>query len=359
MTNTYLYEPAELIPPGQTLAEWLDKSEMSQVDFARRTSLTPKHINQVIKGAVGISAEVALAFERVTSIPARFWLQLDSNYHAAIQRASETRELESDVDLLELFPTKELEKRGAIEPVGSKVEKLRELLRFFGVADTNALREVSLAPTMFRLSRAFEPSHASLAAWLRLAEQEAAEIQTAPFDAARCRDAIGDMRRLSRLPGIEWFGPLQQVAASTGIALVIVEELPRCRVNGATRWLSPEKAMIALSLRYKRNDIFWFTLFHELCHVLRHSKKLTFIDRQDSGISHELEDEADAFAARTLIPPSHAARLMGLRSATDVVAFAEEIGVAPGIVVGRLHHEGYVPRNQLTSLITRYKFTRT
>ena len=75
---------------------------------------------------------------------------------------------------------------------------------------------------------------------------------------------------------------------------MILKELPKCRVNGATQWLSPEKAMVVISLRHRRNDIFWFTLFHELCHVLRHSKKQIFIDAQVSGIAKELEDEADA-----------------------------------------------------------------
>ena len=357
MSATHTYEPAELIPPGQTLADWLERVDMSQADFAKRTSLTPKHINQVVKGAAGVSAEVALAFERVTSIPARYWLQLDANYHAARQRATEAQDLERDVNLVDLFPIKELERLGVIERVGPKIDKLRELLQFFGVADTRALREVSLAPTMVRLSTAFEASQASLAAWLRLAEQEAANIATVPFDASECRSALDEMRALSRLPDVKWLAPLRDVAASVGIALVIIKELPKCRVNGATRWLSPDKAMIALSLRHRRNDIFWFTLFHELCHVLRHSKKRTFIDHKDSEISRELEDEADAFAARTLIPPQDAVRLASLKSSADVVAFARDIGVAPGIVVGRMQHERYIKPNQMTALLDRYRFT--
>jgi HTH-type transcriptional regulator / antitoxin HigA len=357
VTPPYPYQPAELVPAGQTLADWLDRARMSQADFAKRTSLTSKHINQVVKGGVGISAEVALAFERVTSIPARYWLQLDANYYAAKQRIAEARDLETDLDLVDLFPIRALEQRGAIERVGPKLEKLRELLRFFGVADTKALREVSLAPTMFRLSPAFEASQASLAAWLRLAEQEATSIPAARFDAPRCRDAIDEMRALSQLPGVEWLIPLRTVAASAGIAIVVVEELPKCRVNGATRWLTPDKAMIALSLRHRRNDIFWFTLFHELCHVLRHSKKRTFIDGAGALIARDLEDEADLFAERILIPPHHAGRLGDLKKPDDVIAFAREIGVAPGIVVGRMQHDGYIEPNQMTSLFDRYRFT--
>jgi HTH-type transcriptional regulator/antitoxin HigA len=351
-----VYEPAELVPPGETLSEWLSREDMTQAKFAKRTSLTPKHINQVVKGGVGISPEVALAFERVTSIPARYWVQLDANYQTAKQRVFEAEALRKRVDLVDRFPIKELEKKGVIKRRTSKVDKLRELLSFFAVADAAALEEVWLRPTLYHRSTAFEADEGALASWLRLAELEASKIKTQSFDAAACKAAIEKMRGLSALPGIEWLGPLRTLCASVGIALVILKELPRCRVNGATRWLSPDKAMIALSLRHRRNDIFWFTLFHELCHILRHSKKETFIDTKGSGIAKDLEEQADAFASRVLIPSRLSWELRELSTAQDVVAFANAIGVAPGIVVGRLQHESLIPHNQWTSLFVRYRF---
>lgn len=350
-------EVAELVPPGQTLIDWLDRVNLTQAEFARRTSLTPKHINQVVKGGAGISPDVALAFERVTAIPARYWTQLDANYQTAKHRVEETAELQDHLDLVGLFPVRELVRLGVIDKVEPKVAQLRELLKFFAVADARALEEVWLKPTLFRLSQSFDANQAALATWLRLAELEASEIDTEKFDPARCRGALDEMRALSALPGIEWLKPLRQLTASMGIAMVILKELPRCRVNGATSWLSPEKAMMVLSLRHRRNDIFWFTFFHELCHLLRHSKKTTFVDAQESGISDELEAEADAFASRTLIPPAAASRLVELTTASQVQAFAEEIGVAPGIVVGRMQHDGYIPHSRWTPLIQRYRFS--
>ena len=351
-----VYEPGELIPPGETLAEWLDREDMTQAQFAKRTSLTPKHINQVIKGGVGISPEVALAFERVTSIPARYWTLLDADYQTAKQRVLEAEELRERVDIVDRFPVKELERRNCIERKLSKIDKLQELLRFFAVADTDALEEVWLRPALYRRSPTFEADQGALASWLRLAELEASTVKTEPFDAAACRAAIEKMRALSELPGIEWLEPLKKLFASVGVALVILRELPKCRVNGATRWLSPEKAMIVLSLRHRRNDIFWFTLFHELCHLLRHGKKETFVDTKGSGIAEELEDEADAFASRILIPGNLAGKLRELSTTAEVVAFADAIGVTPGIVVGRMQHEKLIPHSQWTSLIVRYRF---
>ena len=350
------YEPAELVHPGETLAEWLDHQDMSQVQFARRASLTPKHINQVLKGSVGISPEVALAFERVTSIPARYWTQLEANYQTAKQQIIEEQRLKEHVHIVDKFPVKTLERLGHVTLRLSKVEQLKELLKFFAVADAYALEEVWLKPALYRRSPAFQADEASLAVWLRLAELRAAQIPTKPFDAGRCRAAIPEIRSLSRIPGVGWVKPLQDICASIGIALVILKELPKCRINGATRWLSPDKAIIALSLRHRRNDIFWFTLFHEMCHILRHSKKETFVDTKGSGIDHELEVEADTFASRTLIPPETADELRHLITESHVEKFAEKIGVAPGIVVGRMQHDSLIPHSQWTNLIDRYKF---
>lgn len=351
------HEAVEPIPAGETLAEWLDRVDMSQAEFAKRTSLTPKHINQVVKGGAGISPEVALAFERVTAIPSRYWLQLDANFHAAVQRIADSQELATRLDIIDRFPIKELTKRHAISPTKTPTDTLRELLRFFAVADVNALESVWLQPALYRKSQAFEADAGALASWLRLAEIEASRVATAEFDPGQVRQAIDRMRELSVLPGIDWLIPLKRLCSSIGIALVILKEIPGCRINGATRWLAGDKALVALSLRHRRNDIFWFTLMHELCHVLRHGKKQTFVDTTDSALDQDLEAEADAFASRVLIPPNQASRIPALRTIDDVIAFANEIGVAPGIVVGRMQHDGLIAHSQWNSLIQRYTFT--
>ena len=79
------------------------------------------------------------------------------------------------------------------------------------------------------------------------------------------------------------------------------------RASGASRWVSPSKAIIQLSLRYRWEDHFWFSFFHEGAHVYLHGKRQAFIDlptaREDGGVADgELEAEANRFAADILIP---------------------------------------------------------
>jgi HTH-type transcriptional regulator/antitoxin HigA len=126
--------------------------------------------------------------------------------------------------------------------------------------------------------------------------------------------------------------------------------------SGATRWLTPDKALIQLSLRYKTNDHLWFTFFHEAHHILLHGKRQVFLDGDD--VAGDQEAEANAFAAGLLIPRDSAARLRTLDPTPAAVeAFAAEVGVAPGLVVGRLQHEGLVPfASRLNSIKLRYEW---
>jgi len=146
------------------------------------------------------------------------------------------------------------------------------------------------------------------------------------------------------------------------VAVVIVEHFKAAKVNGATRWLTPTKALIQLSLRYSWEDIFWFTFFHEAGHVLLHQKKEVFVEpetRPDANSLDpklvDLENEANRFAGRMLIPARLESRLSTLRLA-EVPAFAEKLGIAPAIVVGRLQHEGCLPYKRGNNLRRRLKF---
>lgn len=351
-----VYEPDDVVHPGAHLTEWLEFHGMSQAEFARRVGLSTKHINQIVNEAAGLGPDTAVAFARVTGLSPAFWSRLEAVYRAHEAVKADDERLAADVDVLKRFPIPEMVKRGYLAKAASPVEQLRHLLAFFGVANAAALDKVVLQPTALRRSRAFEPNVTALAAWLRRAELRAAAMTIAPFDAATCTEAIGELREMTRLPKLDWVDALVGRCASFGIAIVIERELPGCRINGATRWLGADKAMIALSMRHRRHDILWFTFFHELAHVLRHSRKETFIDAEGMGVPEDLERDADRFASRTLIPPEHDGELVQLASEADVLAFADRVGVSPAIVVGRMHHEKLVPPNRWQHLIPKYRF---
>jgi len=196
----------------------------------------------------------------------------------------------------------------------------------------------------YRRSSVFTTSFKSIASWLRIGELEAADIDTHPFDKASLRRSLDKIRDLTSLDPSEFEPRMKQLCCEAGVALVFVPELPGTRISGATRWLSPEKALIIQSLRYRKDDHFWFTFFHEAAHILLHGKHAIFIDEEAKDVSDE-EARADAFAANHLIPRARYNKFVRIRpiSRTKVVSFAKELGIAPGVVVGRLQHDEVVP----------------
>lgn len=146
---------------------------------------------------------------------------------------------------------------------------------------------------------------------------------------------------------------MERLCADAGVAVVFVPEIEGTVTSGATMWLSPDKAMIVLSLRHKKNDYFWFTFFHEAAHVLKHGRKEVFIEGERAGASgDEQEQEADRFAQDILIPPGAYRSFAASRprSKGEVRRFAQRMAIAPGIVVGRLQHEGVLPRSHMNDL---------
>lgn len=336
-------EPDYAVPPGETIREFLDDLDMTQRQLAVRLALTPKHVNQLIQGLVPLSPDVAARLELVTGMPARMWNRLEADYQTTVTRLRQREdfaELASWVK--DEIPVRELVKRGAL-PDGPKDERSRvqQVLTFFGVAHLDTYRELYESTAVsFRQSKAFKAGPGAVAAWIRLGELKAQDVRCKPYTKAGIEAALPRLRQLTVQPPEVFFRLTRDICAANGIAVVVVPEITGARSCGATKWLSPTKAMVMLSGRYKKNDQLWFTFFHELCHVIRHGKQEVRVEG-DADREDPVEREADVFARDLLIPPAKAALLPGLKTLDDVKRFAGEIGIAPGIVVGRMQHEGH------------------
>ena len=164
-------------------------------------------------------------------------------------------------------------------------------------------------------------------------------ITCQPYNPQKFRGVLQQVRALSTRPAEVFQPEMIRLCAEAGVAVVFVPEIPRAGVSGVTMWLSKDKALIQLSLRYKNDASLWFTFFHEAGHVLLHGKKDVFIEGDDRT-DDEREREADRFAQDLLIPRERVRELPRLKSKVAMKEFARSIGIAPGIVVGRLQHEG-------------------
>ena len=348
------YNPDAVTAPGETLADLLDERCMSQAELAKRMGRPAKTINEIVKGKAAVTPETALQLEKVLETPAEYWLTHEAKYRTYLARLAEDAKLVDCYGWLDAMPVKELKLCGVLPDLPNRGQNktilLRSLLRFFAVASPEEWQTVYGAlQAAFRQSKPAESNANSVTAWLRLGEIKATSLACERYESRKFAESLAEIRKLTLQKPEDFKPSLKALCAASGVALVLVPAIPRARVSGAARWVH-HRPVIQLSLYGKTNDRFWFTFFHEAGHLLKHSRKLVFLDDWESGDHSQEEQEADGFAARTLIPPEHETELRALNSREAVRDFAGHVGIHAGIVVGRLQHDGLIEPSWMNDL---------
>lgn len=357
------YQPDIAVPPGETIREAMEARGMNQAELADRLKKTPQEMTAIMKGKQEVSPDVALRLETVMGIPASFWLSLQAQYREALARIQRRKALKEESGEVKRFPYGEMARLGWVPPTRINLEKAENLLTFFSVSSLRQVAQFHKAAyaVRYRKSAKRQANPDYLATWLRRGEIEAKDIDTPPFERNGLRNALQEIRELTLRPAPEAGRRLQELCLGRGVAVLYLPHLSKTHVNGATMWLRSEgsaakdKPVILLSVRYKWADIFWFTLFHEIFHVLSERKNQVFVELQGATEDEE-EERANRFAADVLIPQREYQRLpkRKLLSASEVEQFAARIGIHPGIVVGRLQNDEVIPPENLNGLRRQY-----
>lgn len=361
------FEPDWVSPPGESVLDIAEERGWTQAELAQRLGYSEKHVSQLINGKVPLSVEAAQRLERVLGSTVAFWLAREANYQRHLARLEATRRHAEWAPWLNELPLKELMGFGAIPKVRNDAKHkpglVEQCLRFFGVASPDDWRKhYGGMQVAFRRTRAEQSDVGAISAWLRLGEQQAEKLGGGPkYDRARFEQALQAIRGLCcQTP--EVFEPqMRQLLHEAGVILVLIPAIPRAHVSGVARWLGP-RPVLQLSLYGKTNDRFWFTFFHEAAHILLHAntkeeKKSVFLD--DPNAIHSAdpqEQEANRWAGHCLIPVQYDAELPSLRSKAAVIDFAKRIGIHPGIVVGRLQHDGLIEPSWMNDLKQSFSF---
>jgi HTH-type transcriptional regulator / antitoxin HigA len=352
------FQPNWFSKPGDTLSALLSRRKMTPDMLAECMGRDASVVHGLLSGSTDIDKSIAGMLSKCVGGSPSFWITRQSQFEQDLNRAAEAISIDKGKSWLRTLPIKEMITSGSIRASKETRDTVRTSLAYFDVTDPGEWRERYTEFQnlfRFRTSPGFETKLGALAAWLRQAEIRSTAMTCAPWDADGLRARLDSMRALTKATNLDYFIPrLRALCTEVGIAIVFLRAPAGCRASGATRFLSPTKAMIVLSFRYLSDDQFWFSFFHEIAHLLLHGIGATFIDGQAAEPS-EKEAEANAFSTGVLIPADRQHELMMLRSRfRDVIRFAVSVGVSPGIVVGQMQHRKLIGPHQLNNLKRRY-----
>jgi plasmid maintenance system antidote protein VapI len=358
MKTSDSFEPDWVSPPGATVRNLLDERGCTINDFARAVHRGTQEVSRLLYGHDQLTQDWAEQLARTLGASPTFWLRREEQYRRDVARlVKESNHDDSNAWLSEL-PLEDMIRFGWLKKGSSKEESLGNALTFFGVPSVESWHRRyrgALEAAAYRASEAYETRPGSVAAWLRQGELSAAELDCQPWNAEQLREALPMLRSLTRDPDPERFLPeLVRLCSGCGIAVVVERAPSGCRASGCVRFLTPKKALLLLSFRYLSDDQFWFTVFHEIGHLLLHSRDSLFLEGVETA-NKPLEAEADAFANLHLLTEQGLRALYSIPLNHFAIArLAKRVGVSPGIVVGRLQEMKRVPYRHFNYLKARY-----
>ena len=356
MNNNTKVKPKEYIapvaiPPGETLKEIINEMEMSQKELAARLGISEKHLTQVISGRAEISRDLADKLETVLRLDAMFWLDLENEYRETLKKLNPPSIIESEEAIARSIPYAELAKQGLVAATKKIQKKVVNLRHFFGVSNLNNIPKVNVA---YRKASNIKENKYALLAWIRIAELQAQNIATQKFSKKKLIETLPRIRNLTNDESGEFFEELVKLLSNCGIALVIANHLSGTGIHGVT-FLNSErnKLIIQLSVRGKFADKFWFTLFHEIGHIVYdNTGEFSYIDCDE-----ETEKEVDKLAREILIPQeryNYFIKNCNYYNLNDIKKFSKDLGIHPCIIVGRLKYEKYLPYTCFTDIAPKF-----
>lgn len=356
MNNVTEYKDLAAFHPGYYIADIIEDMGITQIEFATRLGTNTKTLSCLINGQANISNDLAKKLSVMMGMSEDVWLNLQSSYNHKLIEIQKKKDFDKQVELVKLIDYKYFVDVAGLPATKSINEKITNLCQFFKVSDLN----IMLTPDFLvnyrtGIDSVNEKNIINSRAWVQTAINFSQKMETKAYSAEKIKLFLPELRSMT-IQKLENFLPrMRQIFAECGVAFVLLPDLKNSGVNGAVKWLSDDRVVLAMNNRRRDADIFWFSLFHEIRHVLQKKTKTTFIsysEKEMIEVNKKLEDDADKFAANYLIPSAKLQKFAPSKYTTDdeIIAFANSIGIHPGIVAGRLQHDGILASDRCSRL---------
>lgn len=355
MSNYIEYKDSMAFHPGYYIQEIVEESGLTQADFAKRLDTTPKNLSKLIRGEQRLSVDMAMKLSKMLGTSIEYWLNLQNAYDTVLAQMASDEKLELEKIVLKLLDYSYFKKHFGLPDLPRRTdEQVVEVRSFLQVSSLTVLTSPDMAAS-FRSSSG-EMSEKAIAranAMVQIATNETIAAKAPDFNKKKFEEAIEFA--LTQTRNHDTFYPLiKDRFYDAGVVFVILPNLPGSKTSGATKRIG-KSVMIMVNDRRLYADSFWFTLMHEIGHVMNGDFGISF-----EGETGEAESAADEYAENKLIDPasyeSFIKESKGRFTIDRITAFAESIDRDPGIVLGRLENDGYVDhRNALQSLKKKYR----
>ncbi|MCC9146849.1 MULTISPECIES: ImmA/IrrE family metallo-endopeptidase [unclassified Arthrobacter] len=353
MTTPQEFMPRWASSPGATIQDLMKRNGVALADIADACNMPVSEFESVLCGATPITKQTAEALAFKVGGSSAFWLRREARYR-------ESEEIVEADKWVNSLPLKSMKQFAWLDVPNDWRTRIDACLEFFGSDSLEAWNRSygkQLQGVRFRTSATYPNQVSSVATWLRAGEIASRDLPVGRFKPRLLEDSVHEFRKLTRVPDPANFLPeMQKIAAASGVSCIIVPAPDGCAASGASRILQNGSALIQLTGRYLSDDQFWFSVFHEIGHLVLHGGAALHIDGDASAFeASQEESEANTFAADVLWPFENRPHFRVKLSRRDVFRLAREAGTSPGILVGQLQSSGVLRYDEYNNLKRRYK----
>lgn len=368
--NTKSAIPHIAIHPGFFLKEELVSREISQSEFAHDIDMPKTMLSEIINEKRSVTPEIALNFEKVLGIPAKFWLDFQSSYDIDKVRIREKNKCKNnEIELWQMIkqfvPVNLLTKRKILgNSLSSNITKVWEIFGVQSVEMLGSMYENHTSLSFYKKSEKLRNDEKNIFAWSKLAQWQVKSEVVGRFVPENMNEVVAELKALFLLNS-DVINNTKRILSKHGIKFLIVEKLNQSPIDGYSFW-SGDNPAIVLTLRKKNLDNFAFAVLHELGHVYlhiypNHSEDFLDVDCADLETSIK-EDEANSFASQQFIDEKIWANFLadnpkfeykGQSTERKLNQLAQTFGLPQCIVWGRYKHDTkqYKIRGQILSTI--------
>lgn len=339
MSNYIEYNDKIAFHPGYYIQEIVDESGLTQKDFAKRLGTTPKNLSILIRGEQSLSVDIAMKLSRMMGTSVTYWMNLQNAFDELVAEFAYENEIKAEKKIFEYLDYKYFRDNYGLPNLPRKVdEQIKEVREFLNVSSLTVLCERDMAVSFRSATSELSESNTVKAnTMVQIAVNRALKVDAPKFNKRKFVAAVKYALTLTQEH--DFFYPLLYKAfLEAGVIFEILPNLSGSKINGATKKVG-DSIMLMVNDRRLYADSFWFTLFHEIGHIMNGDYGISF--ETESG---EQEDLADQYAENSLIPPEAYNQFSstGYFDINSIKKFAQSINRAPGIVIGRLLNDAKI-----------------